>query len=102
MPTFPEDSKIAFHLSKSEQNLFTKAKGCINQITKASKECDEVLKERNERCAATTDEIFRQGLNRLINKIESEMTMLGKRVNQERRYGEMLFTTFYKDLKYLN
>jgi hypothetical protein len=62
----------------------------------------EIKQFLSERCAATTDEIFRQGLNRLINKIESEMTMLGKRVNQERRYGEMLFTTFYKDLKYLN
>lgn len=62
-------------------------------ILSASKQIDGADLADNER--------FESGLNHLIKLIEDEKKNLNEKVYAYRRYGEIAYTTLYKDLKYL-
>lgn len=80
--------------TEKERNLFSKAKGCIEMIYSSCK-----LISGSE--SVGQDEMFECGLNKLINLIEERKRSANESVYVFRRYGEISFTTLYKDLKYV-
>jgi hypothetical protein len=80
--------------TETECNLFTRARMCMEKIETAGKDASGSV-------VRTRDEIFELGLNQLIQRIETEKRARNKKVYESRRYGEIAFSTLYKDFKYL-